>query len=477
MGWGKVRSRDLLKVANAELQELRGQAERSGARAERAEAEAREAREARRGELEAARAESFGTFQELQRAREAAEARATQAEAHAGPLEARAAGLERDVSRLEAEAAALRAQLKITGDLNATLRGRDQEQAQHIEEVRRRLRAEELRAAELEEVAAAQSARIHELEHRQSKLEVLESTQLLREACGLLEECCLERAAIAEELERGMGMLQADASILRAALRTQFEFLQQDREGFAREIAQGSPRRLSSPGLLGRTSASFLSPQALRPPGSSRASPRGLSPLSRASWPTGGGGAGSVTPTAATAAAASSSCSPQGGMPETWGLSNARIRGLLRELGGSSGQTDDLHALEEQRLHRLVQRDSDLLADAETFELGQMDAESTMREVEQRVETVLRASSTARSRPSETAATGRRLAQKQDARVHNLERLREAKFRLDSLHKEIGTQRRESHRRRQEQVIEALTPGYAARSSPALPEAVATAPA
>lgn len=488
MGWGKVRSRDLLKVANAELQELRGQAERSGARAERAEAEAREAREARRGELEAARAESFGTFQELQRAREAAEARATQAEAHAGPLEARAAGLERDVSRLEAEAAALRAQLKITGDLNATLRGRDQEQAQHIEEVRRRLRAEELRAAELEEVAAAQSARIHELEHRQSKLEVLESTQLLREACGLLEECCLERAAIAEELERGMGMLQADASILRAALRTQFEFLQQDREGFAREIAQGSPRRLSSPGLLGQTSASFLSPQALRPPGSSRASPRGLSPLSRASWPTGGGGAGSVTPTAATAAAAlsaaaatdaaaSSSRSPQGGMPETWGLSNARIRGLLRELGGSSGQTDDLHALEEQRLHRLVQRDSDLLADAETFELGQMDAESTMREVEQRVETVLRASSTARSRPSETAATGRRLAQKQDARVHNLERLREAKFRLDSLHKEIGTQRRESHRRRQEQVMEALTPGYAARSSPALPEAVATAPA
>jgi len=326
------------------------------------------------------------------------------------------------------------------------------------------------------------------LEHRQSKLEVLESTQLLREACGLLEECCLERAAIAEELERGMGMLQADASILRAALRTQFEFLQQDREGFAREIAQGSPRRLSSPGLLGRTSASFLSPQALRPPGSSRASPRGLSPLSRASWPTGGGGAGSVTPTAATAAAAlsaaaatdaaaSSSRSPQGGMPETWGLSNARIRGLLRELGGSSGQTDDLHALEEQRLHRLVQRDSDLLADAETFELGQMDAESTMREVEQRVETVLRASSTARSRPSETAATGRRLAQKQDARVHNLERLREAKFRLDSLHKEIGTQRRESHRRRQEQVMEALTPGYAARSSPALPEAVATAPA
>ena len=477
MGWGKVRSRDLLKVANAELQELRGQAERSGARAERAEAEAREAREARRGELEAARAESFGTFQELQRAREAAEARATQAEAHAGPLEARAAGLERDVSRLEAEAAALRAQLKITGDLNATLRGREQEQAQHIEEVRRRLRAEELRAAELEEVAAAQSARIHELEHRQSKLEVLESTQLLREACGLLEECCLERAAIAEELERGMGMLQADASILRAALRTQFEFLQQDREGFAREIAQGSPRRLSSPGLLGRTSASFPSPQALRPPGSSRASPRGLSPLSRASWPTGGGGAGSVTPTAATDAAASSSRSPQGGMPETWGLSNARIRGLLRELGGSSGQTDDLHALEEQRLHRLVQRDSDLLADAETFELGQMDAESTMREVEQRVETVLRASSTARSRPSETAATGRRLAQKQDARVHNLERLREAKFRLDSLHKEIGTQRRESHRRRQEQVMEALTPGYAARSSPALPEAVATAPA
>ena len=69
------------------------------------------------------------------------------------------------------------------------------------------------------------------------------------------------------------------------------------------------------------------------------------------------------------------------------------------------------------------------------------------------------------------------MAQKQDARVHNLERLREAKFRLDSLHKEIGTQRRESHRRRQEQVMEALTPGYAARSSPALPEAVATAPA
>lgn len=476
MGWGKVRSRDLLKVANAELQELRGQAELSGARAERAEAEAREAREARRGELEAARAESFGTFQELQRARGAAEARA-------GPLEARAAGLERDVSRLEAEAAALRAQLKVTGDLNATLRGRDQEQAQHIEEARRRFRAEEL-----EEVAAAQSAKIYELEHRQSKLEVLESTQLLREACGLLEECCLERAAIAEELERGMGMLQADASILRAALRTQFEFLQQDREGFAREIAQGSPRRLSSPGLLGRTSASFPSPQALRPPGSSRASPRGLSPLSRASWPTGGGGAGSVTPTAATAAAAlsaaaaidaaaSSSPSPQGGMPETWGLSNARIRGLLRELGGSPGQTDDLHALEEQRLHRLVQRDSDLLADAESFELGQMDAESTMREVEQRVETVLRASSTARARPSETAAAGRRLAQKQDARVHNLERLREAKSRLDSLHKEIGTQRRESHRRRQEQVMEALTPGYAARSSPALPEAVATAPA
>ena len=476
-----MRSRDLLKVANAELQELRGQAELSGARAERAEAEAREAQEARRGELEAARAESFGTFQELQRARGAAEARA-------GPLEARAAGLERDVSRLEAEAAALRAQLKVTGDLNATLRGRDQEQAQHIEEARRRFRAEELRAAELEEVAAAQSAKIYELEHRQSKLEVLESTQLLREACGLLEECCLERAAIAEELERGMGMLQADASILRAALRTQFEFLQQDREGFAREIAQGSPRRLSSPGLLGRTSASFPSPQALRPPGSSRASPRGLSPLSRASWPTGGGGAGSVTPTAATAAAAlsaaaaidaaaSSSPSPQGGMPETWGLSNARIRGLLRELGGSPGQTDDLHALEEQRLHRLVQRDSDLLADAESFELGQMDAESTMREVEQRVETVLRASSTARARPSETAAAGRRLAQKQDARVHNLERLREAKSRLDSLHKEIGTQRRESHRRRQEQVMEALTPGYAARSSPALPEAVPTAPA
>merc|ERR1712025_474202 len=151
MGWGKVRSRDLLKVANAELQELRGQAERSGARA-------REAREARRGELEAARAESFGTFQELQRAREAAEARATQAEAHAGPLEARAAGLERDVSRLEAEAAALRAQLKVTGDLNATLRGRDQEQAQHIEEARRRFRAEQL-----EEVAAAQSAKIYEL--------------------------------------------------------------------------------------------------------------------------------------------------------------------------------------------------------------------------------------------------------------------------------------------------------------------------
>merc|ERR1712078_583704 len=291
MGWGKVRSRDLLKVANAELQELRGQAERSGARAERAEAEAREAREARRGELEAARAESFGTFQELQRARDAA--------------------------RLEAEAAALRAQLKITGDLNATLRGRDQEQAQHIEEVRRRLRAEELRAAELEEVAAAQSARIHELEHRQSKLEVLESTQLLREACGLLEECCLERAAIAEELERGMGMLQADASILRAALRTQFEFLQQDREGFAREIAQGSPRRLSSPGLLGRTSASFLSPQALRPPGSSRASPRGLSPLSRASWPTGGGGAGSVPPTAATAAAALSAAAATSSVTRT----------------------------------------------------------------------------------------------------------------------------------------------------------------
>merc|ERR1712078_148152 len=289
MGWGKVRSRDLLKVANAELQELRGQAERSGARAERAEAEAREAREARRGELEAARAESFGTFQELQRAREAAEARATQAEAHAGPLEARAAGLERDVSRLEAEAAALRAQLKITGDLNATLRGRDQEQAQHIEEVRRRLRA----------------------------VEVLESTQLLREACGLLEECCLERAAIAEELERGMGMLQADASILRAALRTQFEFLQQDREGFAREIAQGSPRRLSSPGLLGRTSASFPSPQALRPPGSSRASPRGLSPLSRASWPTGGGGAGSVPPTAATAAAALSAAAATSSVTRT----------------------------------------------------------------------------------------------------------------------------------------------------------------
>ena len=483
MAWGRGRSRDLLKAANAELEALRGEVERSGARAERAEAEAREAREARRGELEAARAESFGTFQELQRAREAAEARAAQAEAQVGPLEVRAVGLEREVSRLEAEAAAFRAQLKVTGELNATLRQRDEELAQHIEESRRRLQAEELRAGELEEVAAAQSSKIHELEHRQSKLEVLESTQLLREACGLLEECCLERAAIAEELERGMGMLQADASILRAALRTQFEFLQQDRDGFAREIAQGSPRRLSSPGLVGATGERFQSPQALRLLRPSKASPRRLSPLSHASWPIGGGERGLSAPTAATAAAtlsaaaaAAAACSPpspQGGVAETWGLSNARVRGLLRELGGSPGHTEDLHALEERRLYRLVQRDSDLLADAESYELGQMDAESTMREVEQRVETVLKASSAGRTCPSGPAAVGRRIEQKHDARLHNLERLREAKSRLDSLHKEIGTQRRESHRRRQEQVMEALTPGYASGGSPTISEAVA----
>ena len=280
-------------------------------------------------------------------------------------------------------------------------------------------------------------------------------------------------------------MLQADASILRAALRTQFEFLQQDRDGFAREIAQGSPRRLSSPGLGGATGGSFQSPQALRLPRPSRASPRGLSPLSHASWPIGGGGgvsaptaaAAAATLSAAAAAAAASSPSPQEGVAEAWGLSNARVRGLLRELGGSPGQTDNLHALEERRLYRLVQRDSDLLADAESFELGQMDAESTMREVEQRVETVLKASSAGRTRPSGPAAVGRRVAQKQDTRVHNLERLREAKSRLDSLHKEIGTQRRESHRRRQEQVMEALTPGYASGGSPALSEAVPAAPA
>lgn len=470
-----MRSRDLLKAANAELEGAR-----AGLEGERARAEAAEAEGARlRGELGAAQAASFGTFQELQRAREAAEARVAEAEARVGPLEDRVAGLGREASESRAEAAALRAQIQVTGELNDSLRERVEELGRRVDESRDRLRAEELRAEELEEVAAAQSAKIHDLEHRQSKLEVQESTQLLREACGLLEEVCHERAALAEELERGLGVLQADASILRAALRTQFEFLQQDREGLAGDIAQArglstrSPsHRVSSPGALDLARQCRPgSPLLLK-----RGSPRGVSPLSRAFQPPGAAlSAASVSAAAAAAAeteavAANSEAVSVG---KEWGLSNARVSDLLRELGCSpapAAALRDLESLEDLQLHRIVQRDSDLLAHAETFELGQMDAESTMLEVEQRVKSIFGTGSAGRregGQPHERPKTRGGSSGNLDARLNNLERLREAKSRLDHLHREIDTQRRESHNRRQAQVRQALTPGLASAGSPA----------
>ena len=477
MGWGRVRSRDLLKAANAELGGVRAGLE--GERARAAEAEAEGAR--LRGELEAARAASFGTFQELQRAREAAEARAAEAEARVGPLEDRVAGLGREASESRADAAALRAQMQVTGELNDSLRERVEELARRVEESRDRLRAEELRAEELEEVTAAQSAKIHDLEHRQSKLEVQESTQLLREACELLEEVCHERAALAEELERGLCVLQADASILRAALRTQFEFLQQDREALAGDVAQvrglstRSPsQRVSSPGALELARGRQYrpgSPLLLR-----RGSPQGVSPLSRALQPPGAAlSAASVSAAAAAAEteAVAATSEEAVSVGKEWGLSNARVSDLLQELGCSPAPASalrDLESLGDLQLHRIVQRDSDLLAHAETFELGQMDAESTMLEVEQRVKSMLGTGSAGRGdgyQPHERIQTRGASSVNLDARLNNLGRLREAKSRLDHLHREIDTQRRESHNRRQAQVRQALTPGLAAAGSPA----------
>jgi len=471
-----VRSRDLLKAANAELEGARAGLEGERARAEAAEAEGTRLR----GELGAAQAASFGTFQELQRAREAAEARVAEAEARVGPLEDRVTGLGREASESRAEAAALRAQIQVTEELNDSLRERVEELGRRVDESHDRLRAEELRAEELEEVAAAQSAKIHDLEHRQSKLEVQESTQLLREACGLLEEVCHERAALAEELERGLGVLQADASILRAALRTQFEFLQQDREGLAGDVAQArglstrSPsHRVSSPGALDLARQCRPgSPLLLK-----RGSPRGISPLSRALQPPGAAlSAASVSAAAAAAAeteAVAANSEEAVSVGKEWGLSNARVSDLLRELGCSpapAAALRDLESLEDLQLHRIVQRDSDLLAHAETFELGQMDAESTILEVEQRVKSIFGTGSAGRGdgdQPRERPKTRGGSSVNLDARLNNLERLREAKSRLDHLHREIDTQRKESHNRRQAQVRQALTPGLTAAGSPA----------
>ena len=134
-----------------------------------------------------------------------------------------------------------------------------------------------------------------------------------------------------------------------------------------------SPIWILSPGFVGAGRGGFRSPQGALPT-ISGASPPGWSPLFRASRAREDASfTGPAAAALSAAAAAADKPTFPGGSSDSFRPSDVQVSRLLRDLGYIPGLAADLQALEAlegRQLHRLVKRESDLLAEAETLSWG-----------------------------------------------------------------------------------------------------------